>query len=39
MGLNIHTERLLQINSNEILNEFVDSSDNRKKVFAKFLDY
>ena len=39
MGLSIHTERLLQINLNVILNEFVDSSDNRKKVFAKFLDY
>ena len=38
MGLNIHTERLMQINSKEILSEFVDSSDNRGRVFAKFLD-
>ena len=38
MCLNIHTERLTQINLKEILNEFVDSSDRRKKVFAKFLD-
>ena len=38
MHLNIHTERLMQINLKEILNEFVDSSDRRKKVFAKFLD-
>ena len=38
MCLNIHTERLMQINLKEILNEFVDSSDRRKKVFAKFLD-
>ena len=28
--LNIHTERLIQINLKEILNEFVDSSDRRK---------
>ena len=38
MCLNIHTERLMQINLKEILTEFVDSSDRRKKVFAKFLD-
>ena len=38
MCLNIHTETLMQINLKEILNEFVDSSDRRKKVFAKFLD-
>ena len=38
MCLNIHTETLMQINLKEILNEFVDSSDKRKKVFAKFLD-
>ena len=37
MCLNIHTERLMQINLKEILNEFVDSSDGRKEVFAKFL--
>ena len=36
--LNVDTERLMQINLKEILNEFVDSSDGRKKVFAKFLD-
>ena len=36
--LNIHTERLMQINLKEILNEFADSSDRRKKVFAKFFD-
>ena len=38
MCLNIHTERLIQINLKGTLNEFVDSSDRRKKVFAKFLD-
>ena len=38
MCLNIHTERLTQINLKEFLNEFVDFSDKRKKVFAKFLD-
>ena len=38
MCLNIHIERLMQINLKDILNEFSDSSDKRKKVFRKFLD-
>ena len=38
MYLNIHTERLIEINLKEILHEFVDSSDRRKKGFAKILD-
>ena len=35
MCLNSHTERLMQINLKETLNEFVDSSDIRKNFFAK----
>ena len=35
MCLNIYTERLMQIDFKEILNEFVDSSDRRKKFFSK----
>ena len=38
MCLNIHIERLMKINLKDILNEFFDSSDKRKKVFAKFLN-
>ena len=38
MCLNIYTERLMQINLKEISHEIVDSSDRRKKGFAKFLD-
>ena len=38
MCLNTHIERLMQINLKDILNEFSDSSDKRKKVFRKFLD-
>ena len=37
MYLNIHTERLIEINLKEILHEFVDSSDRRKMGFAKIL--